>query len=288
MKKLLCCIVLLLFLSVLQAEDRPGQTTGIKSGQKSESESEQKSESGKKLFFTQFKFGLGVDFEGMQGRPPLEDLNSAAMRNQLGATVGLDFGWSLFRKTAGKGAGDFCLGFGFDFQYWAPTTYMSRDNYDQRDRWWKGKYDELDYMYLHYMRVPVTLNAAYEFKVNAGTLRRTGLWFSLGANNNFFFLNYHSDDEKTIDLVKGSFDEKSHWKISGTWLLGLNMVFESNWIFKVSIGGDFGQKMIRSHIFFSENTLYYREYDRGRFGRLFYGHHEFLMFETGYRFGFGE
>lgn len=284
MKRVLCCIVLLLFLSPLPAENQTVSNPENKN--LSGNEQQKVAENGKKLFFTQLKFGLGVDFEGMQGRPPLDNLNTAAMRNQLGATIGLDFGWSVFRKTAGKGAGDFCLGFGFDFQYWAPTTYMSRDNYDQRYEWWwwDGRYDGLDYMYLHYMRVPVTLNAAYEFKVNAGTLRRTGLWFSLGANNNFFFLKYHSDDKETLERVKRSFDEKSHWKISGTWLLGLNMVFENNWIFKVSIGGDFGQKMIRSHLFFK----YYEEYDRGRFGRLFYGHHEFLMFETGYRFVFGE
>lgn len=280
MKKIPCLLLIMFLVFHLTAEE--ASLSHTENANHAVSGHQNKPE---QYFFTHLKFGLGVDFDGMQGHPVLDDLNTTAMRNQLGATLGIDFGWSVFRKTTGKGAGDLSFGFGFDFQYWAPTTHMSRDNYDTGMSWGAvNNYDEMDYAYIHYMRVPVTLNAAYEFKVNAGTLRRTGLWFSLGVNNNFFFLDYHSDDEETQNMLDESFKDISHWKISGTWLLGLNMVFDNNWIFKASIGGDFGKKMVRSHLFFKD----YRNRDPGKFARMFYGHHEFLMFETGYRFGFGK
>ena len=59
-------------------------------------------------YFIQFKFGLGADFEGTAGRPVIEEARFAMLRNQLGINLGLDFGWIVFQKTEGKGAGDLC------------------------------------------------------------------------------------------------------------------------------------------------------------------------------------
>ncbi|MBO4711663.1 hypothetical protein J5681_07095 [bacterium] len=223
-------------------------------------------------YFTQFKFGLGADFDGLAGRPLIEEARFAMLRNQLGISLGFDFGWMVFQKTSGKGAGDLCLGFGFDLQYWVPTTHMSTDNHvDSTD------FDDMNYIYSHYMRVPITLNISYEFKVNAGAIRRVGPMFSLGMNNNIFYFSYSTDQEGEEEYWDYRFDEMiSHWKVSGTWELGIGMVFENNWILNASIGGDFGSQNIRSYLLYGKNG--------NKYDLILYDHHEFLMLETGYRF----
>ncbi len=223
-------------------------------------------------YFTQFKFGLGADFDGVAGRPLIEEARFAMLRNQLGISLGFDFGWKIFQKTEGKGAGDLCLGFGFDLQYWVPTTHMSPDNHVQ-----SSNFDEMNYIYSHYMRVPVTLNISYEFKVNAGAIRRVGPLFSLGMNNNIFYFSYSTDQEGEQEYWDYRFDERiNHWKVSGTWELGIGMVFENNWILNTSIGGDFGSQNIRSYLLYGKTGT--------KYDKILYDHHEFLMFETGYRF----
>lgn len=223
-------------------------------------------------YFTQFKFGLGADFEGTAGRPLIEEARFAMLRNQLGISLGFDFGWIVFQKTEGKGAGDLCLGFGFDLQYWVPTTHMSPDNHVE-----STNFDEMNYIYSHYMRVPVTLNISYEFKVNAGPIRRVGPLFSLGMNNNIFYFSYSTDREGEQEYWDYRFDEMiSHWKVSGTWELGIGMVFENNWILNASIGGDFGSQNIRTYLLYGKNC--------NKYDLILYDHHEFLMLETGYRF----
>ena len=223
-------------------------------------------------YFTQFKFGLGADFDGVAGRPLIEEARFAMLRNQLGISLGFDFGWKVFQKTSGKGAGDLCLGFGFDLQYWVPTTHMSPDNHVD-----STNFDKMNYIYSHYMRVPVTLNISYEFKVNAGPIRRVGPLFSLGMNNNIFYFSYSTDQEGEQEYWDYRFDEGiNHWKVSGTWELGIGMVFENNWILNASIGGDFGSQNIRSYLLYGKNG--------NKYDLILYDHHEFLMLETGYRF----
>lgn len=271
MKKLTIPIFLLLFASILSAANQPDiPGNGGFSG----------TESGEKERFVQLKFGIGADFEGTAGRPADEDtatIDYTMLRNQLGASLGIDFGWIVFDKKEGEGAGTLWLGFGFDIQYWAPTTYISsgeRNTY--RDS------EKIDYIYSHYMRVPVTLNLSYEFRVNAGTLRRTGPLFSFGLNNNIFAFSYNSEDENIKKRLDAALDKNlERYKISGTWSIGLTMVFESSWIINAFIGGDFGNKESGSYLDLY-NSEPYKE--QSKYTITLYGHHEFLMFETGYRF----
>jgi|GEM_PF-2282915 hypothetical protein len=255
-----------------QEETQPPAESNLSESNSDEQQNE--SENSETPHFVQFKFGLGADFEGVAGRPIIEEARYAMLRNQLGISLGFDFGWIVFQKTAGKGAGDLCLGFGFDFQYWVPTTHMSPDNHTS-----SSNFDEINYIYSHYMRAPVTLNISYEFKVNAGAIRRVGPLFSIGMNNNIFYFSYSTDDESEQESWDYRFDKEiSHWKVSGTWELGIGMVFENNWILNASIGGDFGSQNIRSYLLYGKTGL------PDKYVYTLYDHHEFLMFETGYRF----
>ena len=293
MKKLSCFFLLLFFASFLYAEEEISVTVVHSSDnvvvQTSEEiqpaepavqsenpadEQQNEAESPVAPHFVQFKFGLGADFDGVAGRPIIEEARYAMLRNQLGISLGFDFGWIVFQQTEGKGAGDLCLGFGFDFQYWVPTEHMSPDN-----RVSSSHFDEINYIYSHYMRAPVTLNISYEFKVNAGAIRRVGPLFSIGMNNNIFYFSYSTDNESEQKSWDYRFDKEiSHWKVSGTWELGIGMVFENNWILNASIGGDFGSQNIRSYLLYGKTGL------PDKYVYTLYDHHEFLMFETGYRF----
>ena len=140
---------------------------------------------------------------------------------------------------------------------------------------------------MHYIRLPVTLNISYDFKVDAGTLKRVGPVFSIGFNNNFFFFDYPSsemsDDSDYGINYEETFGNIKHWKLSGTWAIGINFLFENNWLLRTSIGGDFGNRNPKSELFYNP---YYRmeKGERGYLTYILYGHHEFIMFETGYRF----
>ena len=252
-----------------QEETQPPAESNLSKSNSDEQQNE--SENSETPHFVQFKFGLGADFEGVASRPVIEEAVYAMLRNQLGISVGFDFGWKVFQKTDGKGAGDLCLGFGFDLQYWAPTTHISSDGLPPYD-YLKG----LNYIYSHYMRVPVTLNISYEFKVNAGAIRRVGPLFSIGMNNNIFYFSYSVDDENKNKWDSMLDKDISHWKVSGTWELGIGMIFENNWILSASIGGDFGSQNIRSYLLYGKTGT--------KYDKILYDHHEFLMLETGYRF----
>ena len=276
MKKLSLLIIFLLFTSLISAEDQAyiQENSGIYSTNRQNA-----AEIPEKRHFVQLKFGIGADFEGTAGRTINEytdDLEFSMLRNQFGVSLGIDFGWIVFNKKEGKGAGNLCLGFGFEMQYWAPTTYLSpEDNITQ----WK----DVNYIYSHYMRVPVTLNLSYEFDVNAGTLKSAGPLFSFGLNNNIFAFSYDSDNENTQKKLDMALNKNlEHYKISGTWMIGLTMVFDNNWILNASIGGDFGSSKGDSYL-----VLWHYESDdniQNKYSKILYGHHEFLMFETGYRF----
>ena len=268
MKKLLSFFLLLFSMLLIAAEEQPAAPIQNENPSVQQNDVRQP----EKKRFTQLKFGLGADFEGVAGRPLIEDARYSTLRNQLGISLGVDFGWVVFQKTEGKGAGDFCIGLGLDFQYWVPTTHMSPDNHIQ-----SSDYDKLRYIYSHYMRLPVTLNMSYEFKVNAGAIRRVGPLFSIGMNNNFFKFSYSfydGGDHENWDEIDR---QMSHYKISGTWELGIGMVFENNWLLNVSIGGDFGSQNLKSYLLYSKE-------EAGKEAHILYDRHEFLMFETGYRF----
>ena len=79
-----------------------------------------------KNFFTTFKFGIGADFSGTAGL--LRDYEDYVFKNQFGASVGFDFKWLVFKKESGRGEGNLYLGFGFNFQYWMPTTWRNKEN----------------------------------------------------------------------------------------------------------------------------------------------------------------
>lgn len=272
MKKLSCLFLLLLFGFFLFAKEQPAAAPA--QNEISDTQQQNEAKNSEKPHFVQFKFGLGADFDGLAGHPLVEDGRYSTLRNQLGASIGFDFGWIVFQKADGAGAGDFCVGIGFDFQYWIPTTHMSQDNHiDSSD------YDELVYIYSHYMRLPINFNMSYEFKVNAGAIHRVGPLFSLGMNSNFFAFSYKTNNESEQESWKYRFDKGiSHWKVSGTWKLGIGMVFENNWILNASINGDFGSQNIRSYLFYGKNGV------PQKYALTLYGHHEFLMLETGFRF----
>lgn len=279
MKKLSLSILFLLFTFLISAEDQPD----IQENNRTHDANRQNAtEIPVKQHFVQLKFGIGADFEGTAGRTINEytdDLDFSMLRNQFGVSLGIDFGWIVFNKKAGKGAGNLCLGFGFEIQYWAPTTHLSQG--DNISILWFMQ--DVTYIYSHYMRVPVTLNLSSEFDVNAGSLKSAGPFFSFGFNNNIFAFSYDSDNENTQKGLDMALDKNlERYKVSGTWILGLAMVFDNNWIVNALIGGDFGSNKEYSYL-----VLWHYESDdniQNKYGKILYGHHEFLMFETGYRF----
>lgn len=211
-----------------------------------------------RIFHTRINIGFAVDFTGTPGR--LTDLDWAKHRedrwnymlqNYFGASAGIDFDWKLFQKTDGEGAGELYFGFGASFQYWPPTAEWQRYN---------------ETVKLQYMRIPVMLNILYNFKVDAGTLHSVGPEFSAGINNNLFLLDYEAEIFKEWD------DDLKFHQLSFTWTLGINLIFVNNCFISVSVGGDKGSEQFKNYLF-SEDA-----------GKFLYGHHEFLMFETGYRF----
>ena len=233
-----------------------------------------------KIFYTDIKIGFGVDFSGIPGRISAEsdlithdtpyafDIIQAKLRNQFGVSAGMDFNWRLFQKTSGKGAGELYFGFGFGFQYWVPTLTLSEDDsyysdFYRRDVWTKAA--------LHYMRIPVVLNILYDFRINAGVLSRIGPVFSAGVNNNLFILKYETEPENE-EIYKPIHDSIDFHQLSFTWTLGINLIFVNNCFISVSVGGDKGSERIKYYLF--------DDYS----GKVLYHHHEFLMFETGYRF----
>lgn len=236
---------------------------------------------GDKLY-VQIEAGIGADFTGTPGRiSDLEDyvdydrisyLADTLMKNQFGVSLGLDFNWRLFQKTDGEGAGELYFGFGFDLQYWVPTSAVT--NSYLKDYYYYQEDERNKYLALHYMRVPVMLNVSYDFKVNAGKLRRVGPKLSAGVNNNFFITesDYNHDDEKIKEDFEQFIDRIEFQQLSFSWSLGLNLVFSNRCFLAVSVGGDKGSEKIKHYLFNPES------------GRVLYNHHEFIMFETGYRF----
>lgn len=293
MRKIHCFFITLFFFSMLSAEN-PVFTNensykadaNTESGQIADNEEEAN-------FFTRFKFGLGADFSGTAGAMSYyEEFN--CLKNQFGVSLGLDFNWLVFKKERGRGEGNLYLGFGFDFQYWMPTTWRNKDNAELYDDYYYY-YDDIDFhVMLHYMRIPVTLNLAYELKAGIGSLKSVEPRVSIGINNNIFKFGWGSSDEAYSEELSSDMKDLNHriynYKISGTWSIGLSFVFDSNWFFSTSIGGDFGSSNYKSSLF------YERAYERdeeghrteklksNKYGRFLYGHHEFMMFETGYRF----
>lgn len=260
-----------LFSAALSAETVTAETTKDTLGDK---------------FYVQFEAGFGADFTGTPGRiTELEDLtdiddstrhlaylSDTLMKNQFGVSIGLDFNWRLFQKTDGEGAGELYFGFGFDLQYWVPTSAVT--NSYLKDYYYYQEDERNKYLALHYMRVPVMLNVSYDFKVNAGKLRRVGPKLSAGVNNNFFITesDYNHDDEKIKEDFEQFIDRIEFQQLSFSWSLGLNLVFSNRCFLAVSVGGDKGSEKIKHYLFNPES------------GRVLYNHHEFIMFETGYRF----
>ena len=240
---------------------------------------EETTEKNGKFFYTDIKIGFGADFSGIPGRISAEsdlityntpyafDILQAKLRNQFGVSAGMDFNWRLFQKTSGKGAGELYFGFGFGFQYWVPTLTAMKDDsfYSSFDNRYAAK------AALHYMRIPVVFNILYDFKVNAGALRSIGPLFSTGINNNLFIFKYETEPEYE-EIYKQIHDSIDFHQLSFTWAIGLNFVFVNNCFVSVSVSGDKGSERIKYYLFndYSGNVLYH--------------HHEFLMFETGYRF----
>ena len=271
MNKFFSFLMTALFSAALSAETDPAETTKDTLGDK---------------FYVQIEAGFGADFTGTPGRiSEIEDftdiddqtghlvyLSDALMKNQFGVSVGLDFNWRIFQKTSGEGAGELYFGFGFDLQYWAPTSKVS--SIYIRDYYYHDEEKYNSFLRLHYMRLPVMFNIAYDFKVNAGKLRRVGPKFSAGINNNFFILEYdynHEDEDMEEDFEQFT-DRIEFHQLSFSWSLGLNLVFSNRCFLAVSVGGDKGSEKIKHYLFNPDS------------GRVLYNHHEFIMFETGYRF----
>lgn len=233
-------------------------------------------------FYVQIEAGFGADFTGTPGRVvEIEDymdydgisyLADALIKNQFGVSLGMDFNWRLFQKTSGEGAGELYFGFGFDFQYWAPTSKVS--SIYIRDYYYHDEEKYNSFLRLHYMRLPVMFNIAYDFKVNAGKLRRVGPKLSAGVNNNFFIpeYDYNHENEEMEEDFKQFADSIEFHQLSFAWSLGLNLVFSNRCFLAVSVGGDKGSEKIKHYLFKPDS------------GRVLYNHHEFIMFETGYRF----
>ncbi|MBQ4439488.1 hypothetical protein II898_11520 [bacterium] len=263
MKKTIFFIMFFLFAAAVSAEEpRSEESVSPTIGTKPEKE-----------FNTELKFGFGLDFTGNIGTHPLM---KAFLQNQFGVSVGLDLHWKIFEQTSGEGAGELFLGFGSAFQYWVPTT-----EYTPEVAWSSYDYYDKNYITMHYMRIPVTLNILYNFKVDAGVLKRVGPSLSIGFNNNLVFFDYSSENEETMEEYEEDYDKNfHHWKLGGTWAIGMNFLFDNDWFFRTSIGGDFGNGNRKSYLFFHDSE----ENKAGAYGYFLYGHHEFMMFETGYRF----
>ena len=231
------------------------------------------SESETKKFHPQLNIGFGADFSGKPG------LTEYFFRNNFGFTAGLDLKWKILQQTKG----DLFLGFGFDFQYWVPTFFV-----DEPDGCYvisvSYKYYQWLFIQMHYLRIPLKLKISYAFKVGNNVLSHIEPEFSIGINNNFIFFDYNSDDPDDDKVMKRDLDEDiNHWKISGTWAIGLNFIFNSPWIFKISLGGDFGSQNPKSDLFYNTNRDK-EDQDKSYLNYILYSHHEFMMFETGYRF----
>ena len=281
MKKCFVIFTVLVFTLILSAENQPV-----------ESKSNSFVETDEEDFFTRLKFGIGADFSGTAGELP-GSTSAYFLKNQLGVSAGLDFNWLVFKKASGRGEGNLYLGFGFDFQYWIPTTWMNRDNNPGSDSYYDDS--SVDYYFLlHYMRIPVTLNMAYELKAGIGSLKSVEPRISLGMNNNILKFGWGSSDKEEYESMSEGIKELNrriyNYKISGTWSFGVSFVFTNKWFFSTSIGGDFGSSKYKSHFFYERPYQYDSNgHKTGNFednsqGRFLYGHHEFLMFETGYRF----
>lgn len=290
MKNCLIIFVVFLFTLVIQAEEQAAENGNLNLNETvTEEEQPQTDSRDAEKFFTRLKFGIGADFSGMAGMLQCYDYT---LRNQFGASIGMDFNWRVFKKESGRGEGNFYIGFGFNFQYWMPTTWRNKDTVSE------GYYSDDDipdfYIKIHYMRVPITLNLAYELKAGIGSLKSVEPRVSLGINNNIFKFGWGSSDEERSKELSEDMKELNHriynYKISGTWSLGLSFVFENNWFFSTSIGGDFGSSNYKSNVFY-ERPYEYDDEDKkteklksNKYGRFLYSHHEFMMFETGYRF----
>lgn len=254
---------------------------------KSENNTQTKKDTLGDKFYVQIEIGFGADFTGTPGRvsddiedyidyddpaPHLTYISDMMIKNQFGVTAGMDFNWRILQKTSGEGAGELYFGFGFDLQYWAPTGKVTNE---YLKNYYYYKEDEKNkYLALHYLRVPVMLNVSYDFKVNAGSLRRVGPKFSAGINNNFFIpeSDYNRDHESVKEDFEQFIDLIEFHQLSFSWSLGLNLVFSNRCFLAVSIGGDKGSEKIKHYLFKPDS------------GKILYNHHEFLMFETGYRF----
>ena len=263
MKKMIFFILLIMFAAAVSAEETQSEAAALPEAEANKA----------KEFHPELNFGFGLDFTGNIGTHPLM---KAFLQNQFGLSIGVDLNWKIFGQTGGDGAGELLLGFGAAFQYWVPTT-----EYTPEVAWSSYDYDDRNYITMHYMRIPVTLNILYDFKVDAGVLKSVGPCLSIGLNNNLVFFDYSSENEETMEEYEEDYDKNfHHWKLSGTWAIGLNFLFDNNWFLRTSIGGDFGSSNRKSNLFFHDSE----ESKAGRYGRFLYGHHEFMMFETGYRF----
>ena len=226
-----------------------------------------------KKFYPQLNIGFGVDFTGKPG------LTESYFRNNFGFTAGLDLKWKILQQAKG----DLFLGFGFDFQYWVPTSVV----YDHDGCYVISvsyKYFSELFIEMHYIRIPLKLKISYAFKVEADVLSHIEPEFSIGINNNFIFFDYNTKNPDNDKEMKEDLDENiNHWKISGTWTIGLNFIFNSRWLLKISLGGDFGSPNPKSNLFYN-SVRSEEDRDKSYLNYILYSHHEFMMFETGYRF----
>ena len=153
--------------------------------------------------------------------------------NKFGISTGFDFNFNVFQKPIGGGAGNLFVGFGFDFEYYAPT-------------------EDLEYN-THLLEVPIMLNFGYDFRVNNYTLRYVGFWFSAGAGIDVFIWDSNDDDDWD--------DEGPDSKIYGSfaWELGFEMIFRSRFIMNFGFGGFAGEAYEYydgSHFFFNIGTIF--------------------------------
>ena len=152
--------------------------------------------------------------------------------NKFGISTGFDFNFNVFQKPIGGGAGNLFVGFGFDFEYYAPT-------------------EDLEYNHTHLLEVPIMLNFGYDFRVNNYTLRYVGFWFSAGAGIDVFIWDSSDDDD---------WDEEDS-KIYGSfaWELGFEMIFRNRFMMNFGFGGFAGEAYEYcdgSHFFFNIGTIF--------------------------------
>jgi len=211
----------------------------------------------KSVFITP-RIGLAVDFDGTQGLTKEAD---SFEKNQLGLSLGLDVDWVIYNNenTGGK----MLMGFGIGLQYYFPTTDSDTSGYD-------GDYYRYSYggkETKHYIRLPLMLNIAYEFKTKSDIITSIIPKFSAGLGNNFFAY----DEEQENDYSK-----RPKYKCSFAWGLGIHSVFKEKFLLITTIGGDAGNGN-------PENTLTNTN-SKGKPTKSLYGHHEFISIEFGYRF----